>query len=54
METQNQEQAQNWSEDHDELDEPDIREICQCQFCHCSVRTSFGICDMCSQGAHQG
>lgn len=39
-------------EDMDE--EAERQEKCQCPFCHCSVRCSTGICDMCSEGAHQG
>jgi hypothetical protein len=40
--------------DCDDEPEPDERDQCQCPFCHCSVRTDHGICDMCLGGAHQG
>jgi hypothetical protein len=43
-----------YDEVDDREDEPDTRDKCHCPFCYCSVRTDHGVCDMCSQGAHQG
>ena len=44
---------QEWDEPEEDFEEEELPK-CACPYCHCSVRTDRGICDMCSTGAHQG